>query len=548
MVLIPLFLCGGAREAFVIDRRRRKGGACAETRVEMAVVRGLAAVGALLALAACETLNVPSSVSQIQAWWRTTGVLAADNMEGRDTGSPGYDRAAQYVAERYAAAHLLPGGDNGTYFQRINFAETSVVEDGTTLTVRFANRRTRNLKFLQEVSVTPTWDMATRLDAPMLFRGYCAASDMSRAVRGAVVVCFGARRAGQTTAAGRVEAATRAGAVAIINVDDPGFTEEPSRWPVAYARTVVFADGDKPHAIPVLRLSSQTFQELADAAGRHGAEILDAGAHGRALRKWEFRARLAARFATQERTFVSTNVIGVLPGTDAALAKEPVLLGAHLDGYGHGTPVDGDALYNGALDDAAYVATLITFADIRAGQGFRRPLTFAAFTGEEKGLLGSRYLAAHPTEAAPAPVAVLNMDQLRPLYPLTILTTLGLDDSTLGQDVRDVATPMGIEVRADHEPQRNLLRRTDHWPFMQRGVPAVSFLFGFDPGGEAEARYHDWYARRYHAPQDDMSTPIDFDAQDKFHRFYFALTEKVANADAGPQWLPDSPNRPQTSH
>ena len=142
-------------------------------------------------------------------------------------------------------------------------------------------------------------------------------------------------------------------------------------------------------------------------------------------------------------------------------------------------------------------------------------------------------------------MAVLNLDQLRPLYPLKILTTLALDDSTLGQTVRDVAGPMGISVRGDLEPDRNLLRRSDHWPFMQIGVPAVSFLFGFDDTDPvASAAYRDWYQHRYHAPQDDLSTPIDFQAQADFHLFYFALVEAVANADARPAWRADSPHRP----
>lgn len=142
-------------------------------------------------------------------------------------------------------------------------------------------------------------------------------------------------------------------------------------------------------------------------------------------------------------------------------------------------------------------------------------------------------------------MAVLNLDQLRPLYPLKILTTLALEDSTLGQTVRDVAGPMGITVRADLEPERGLLRRTDHWPFMRIGVPAVSFLFGFDAAdANAAAAYRDWYENRYHAPQDDMSTPIDFQAQADFHRFYFALIEAVADADAKPSWAANSPHRP----
>ena len=174
-------------------------------------------------------------------------------------------------------------------------------------------------------------------------------------------------------------------------------------------------------------------------------------------------------------------------------------------------------------------------------------MIFAAFTGEEKGLLGSRWLADHPTPQAPLPVAVINLDQLRPLYPLTILTTMALDDSTLGQTVRDIAGPMGIEVRPDLEPERGLLRRSDHWPFMQKGVPAVSFIFGYDPGTEAERRYREWYTTRYHLPQDDMTTPIDHEAAGAFNRFFFTLTERVANADAPPQWLPDSPYRPRNA-
>ena len=495
------------------------------------------------ALGACVSDRATAPDSQTAEWWRTTAALSNDGMEGRDTGSPGYERAAAYVADRFTRARLRPAGDNGTFFQHVNFEDVEVTSAGTTLAVRRADGATRTLGFLQEVTVSPTWDMAQTLDAPLVFRGYCAPSDMS-GVRGAVVVCFGARRTGQTSATSRLEAATAAGAVAIVNVDDLGFAMEPARWPVAYARAVVFADGERPHSIPVLRLSAPAFTDIANASGQNAGDILARGARGAPMPSFDFGARLEAHFATRTRSYTSENVVGVLPGTDPAFANQPVLLSAHLDGYGYGTPVNGDNLYNGALDDAAYVATLITFADQRRGRGFRRPLIIAAMTGEEKGLLGSRWMAAHPTAAAPTPIAVLNLDQLRPLYPLTILTTLGLDDSTLGQTVRDVARPLGIEVRADLEPERNLLRRTDHWPFMQRGVPAVSFLFGFNPGTEAEVRYHDWYLHRYHAPQDDIGTPIDFGAQAKFHRFYFALAEVVANADEPPRWLPNSPNRP----
>lgn len=495
---------------------------------------------AALALGACASTSSGARDAQTVAWWRTTAALSGDDMEGRDTGSPGYDRAAAYVADRFHRAGLAPAGDNGTYFQRLSLHDVEVVNEGTSFTVS-AGGATRTLGFLHDISVTPTQDMPARIEGPLLFRGFCAPSDMN-GVRDAIVVCFGARRPDQTTAASRLEAATAAGAIGVINVDDPGFTVEPARWPLAYARSVAVTGlSELPRSIPAMRMSAEAFAALA---GAPGATALAQGARGEAMQPFDLQARLEAHFATRTRSYASNNVLAVLPGTDPALANQPVLVIAHLDGYGYGTPVEGDSLYNGALDDAAYVATLITLADARHGRGFRRPVIFAAVTGEEKGLLGSRWLAANPTPQAPAPVAVLNLDQLRPLYPLTILTTLALDDSTLGQTVRSIAEPMGIQVRRDLEPERGLLRRSDHWPFMQRGVPSVSFLFGVDPGTEAHARYIDWYQRRYHAPQDDLGTPIDFEAQAQFHRFYFALVEAVANADAPPQWLPDSPYRP----
>lgn len=508
-----------------------------------AMERFVVLVCTALALNACASAG--GMTAQTAAWWSTTEVLSSDAMEGRDTGSAGYDRAAAYVAERFESAGLRPAGDNGTYFQNIAFQDIEVVSDGTSFNVHFFSGAPRALRFLHDISVTPGWSLPERIEAPLVYRGYCTPSDLTN-VRGAVVSCFGARRTGQPTAAEQVEAATAAGAVGVMRVDDMGFTIEPPRWPLAYARTVVLASTSaRPRTIPSLRLSAPAFTALADASGQDGSDILARGARGEPMAHFDFPARFEARFATRERSYSSANVLGVLPGTDPALADEPVLLIAHLDGYGYGTPVNGDNLYNGALDDAAYVATLITFADERAGRGFRRPVIFAAVTGEEKGLHGSRWLAAHPTPAAARPVAVLNLDQLRPLYPLRILTTLALEDSTLGQTVRDIAGPMGIEVRGDLEPERNLLRRTDHWPFMQIGVPAVSFLFGFDASdAEAAAAYRDWYENRYHAPQDDVTTPIVFEAQADFHRFYFALAERVANADERPQWLESSPHRP----
>jgi Zn-dependent M28 family amino/carboxypeptidase len=170
----------------------------------------------------------------------------------------------------------------------------------------------------------------------------------------------------------------------------------------------------------------------------------------------------------------------------------------------------------------------------------KRSLLFCAFTGEEKGLLGSNYFVEHPTVPLSQLAADINLDQLRPLFPLRILTALAIDDSSLGAVARKIGTEMGIELRPDAEPERNLLRRADHYPFLRAGVPAIDFIFGYDAGTDAERRYREWYQVRYHRPQDDLMQPIDFDAAAKFNQFFYTLTQAVADLPERPSLNSDS--------
>jgi len=234
----------------------------------------------------------------------------------------------------------------------------------------------------------------------------------------------------------------------------------------------------------------------------------------------------------------SDNIAAVLPGSDPALADQYLVLSAHLDGYGIGEPWNGDRIYNGAFDDAAYVATLIDLAEKlhASGKKLKRSLLFLVVTGEEKGLLGSRYFAAHPTIPKAKLAADINLDQLRPIFPLKILTTLALDESSLGETVKGVAEPMGIRIQADPEPERRLLTRSDHYSFMQIGVPSVGFVFGYEKGSPEETVYRHWYAERYHSPADDISQPWDPAAAAKFNDFFGRLVEAVCNAPERPKW------------
>ncbi len=509
------------------------------------------ATGALVALAAFAAAGAGHAAAptlpdaDTRAWWAITSNLASDAREGRDTGSAAYEAAARWTAERFRRAGLKPAGDNGTYLQSVPMRQVEVDPATARVEVVAPDGARRRLGFLQEIDVAASESLPATLSADMAFRGYCGAADMTGDLKGKLVVCFGNRHRGAPLGAERIASARKAGAVGVITVDDAAFSLEPPRWPSAYSRTVTLktdaaADPARPELV-LLRLSDQAFAPLIAGSGQDAAAILKAGAMLKPLPSFDLPGRLELAFQTRARDIASPNVLGLLPGTDPRLAKEVVVVSAHLDGYGFGSPVAGDNLYNGAFDDAAYVATLIRLAERRAGKGLRRTVLFAAFTGEEKGLLGARWFTAHPTVARADLAADINLDQLRPLFPLKILTQHAIDLSTLGETTRGVATRMGIEIRPDLEPERNLLRRADQWPFLEIGVPATAFIFGFDPGTEAEARYRTWYQDRYHKPADDLGQPFDPEAARDFNRFFYRLTAAVANQTERPRMLKPLP-------
>jgi Zn-dependent M28 family amino/carboxypeptidase len=501
------------------------------------------------------------------AWWHTTEALSGDAMEGRDTGSAAYQRAAEYVAMRFKAAGLLPAGDDGTYFQSVPMHEVQVEPAGSSFVVERPGGELR-LGFLQEITVAASETALREGVGAMAFRGYCGKEAMTD-VAGKMVVCFGTQRMGLPTGRERVANARAAGALGVVNVDDPYFTIEPPRWPYAYARSVTLREtgagagaAEKP-MLPGMRLSAEAFAKLLAGSGKDAAEILRLGGAKEALPNFEIPGRLRVRLKLSTRNFSSPNVLAVRPGSEEKLAGQDVVVAAHLDGYGYGTPVHGDNLYNGALDDAAYVALLIQMADdLKVGaaghdglsdagggaidKGIRlastkRSILFCAFTGEEKGLLGSSWFVQHPTVPVGELAADINLDQLRPLFPLKILTAEAVNETTLGATARAVGKGMGIEIREDREPERGLLRRADQYPFLRIHVPAISFIFGYDPGTDAERRYREWYEVRYHRPQDDLTQPMDFQAAERFDVFFYRLVETVADAPVRPSILPESP-------
>jgi hypothetical protein len=492
------------------------------------------AVVALMTIGAAQPKLDPDTA----AWWRTTAQLSNDSMEGRDTGSAAYLRAAKLVAAKFEAAGLKPAGEAGSWFQNVPMHEVRV-------TKAIVHVGKVPLRFLHDLTISPNSGTPARVDAPLAYGGYCSAGALGD-VRGRIVICHGTHKAGLPDAGEREKAARAAGAAGILTIADPGFTVEPPRWPYAYARTVTLAD-ERADADSFLKmtLNAASLDKLLAGNGRNAAALIASGSAGKPLPSFALRERMTATFAIAQREIASPNVLAMLPGSDPKLADQAIVLSAHLDGYGYGEPVNGDRLYNGALDDAAYVALLIRLAERRHGQAYRRPILFAAWTGEEKGLLGSRWYVAHPTVPLSRIAANINLDQLRPIFPLKLLTVHAIGDTSLGDDVRAVANGMGIQVQADPEPERNLLRRSDHWPFLQAGIPATGFVFGYRPGSKSEAIYRQWYRTGYHKPQDDLKQPMDFIAAGDFNRFFYKLVDRVADDPAPPAWKPGSPLAPQ---
>lgn len=483
-------------------------------------------------------------------WWSHVQVLAADDMEGRDTGSQGYRRAARYVVGQFERAGLKPAGVSG-YYQpvplralRVRTAQSSIL--------LLRGETSTPLRLNQQITITPRTGLPPEIKASLIFAGYgLSEQDLEGLdVRDTIAVVFAGTRAGASNtpraqiAAERTRILTRAGVRGVLSIDNPRAIEPP-RWPAAYSTTMAIDGADRgqaPSTVLTMRFNPAHAEELFQGSRHSFAEILDLAAAGKPLPHFALPDSLLVRIHVDEETFSSDNILAALPGSDPVLSNEYVAVSAHLDGYGIGEPVNGDRIYNGALDDAACVANLIELAvDLhRSGTRLRRSLLFAVFTGEEKGLLGSNYFVAHPTVPKERLAADINLDYLRPIFPLNILTTLGLEESTLGDTVRRVAEPLGIRIQADNEPERGLFRRSDQYNFIRNGVPGVAFIFGYENGSPQEAIYRKWYAERYHRPSDDLNQPVDMAAAAKFHQLFGRLVEAVANAEERPRWSSSS--------
>jgi hypothetical protein len=499
---------------------------------------------ALAASACIATLHATSPTADTARWWGHIRALANDGMEGRDTGSRGYQRAAQYVVDALKRAGARPGNGD-SYYQPVPLHVVRFRAD-TSEARLVRGAATRPLAWNRHIRVAASPSLPPTIDAPMVFIG-SAGWERDVDVTGKLVVQLAPPPAAPRTR-DAMFTRTPPGAVGLVAIDNLD-TLEPRRWPVQYSVAMTIR-GQAPAAYNGLTIAwnPAAAEWLFEESGHTYRELKALWDEGKPLPNFNLQSSFRATMRVEEADLESPNIVATIPGSDPVLGQEHLVLSAHLDGYGFGEPwqtspsAKPDRIYNGAFDDAAMVATLIDFAQrLRdASTRFRRSITLAIFTAEEKGLLGSLYFTDHLPVARDRVVANVNLDQVRPLFPLKQLTAIAVDDSTLGDTVRRVAGGMGLRIQADPEPWRNLMRRADNWNFMQIGVPATGFVLAPEKGGSDEAIYKEWYARRYHTPLDDLDQPWDPTAAAAFHEFFGKVVTALANDDERPRWKPGS--------
>jgi Zn-dependent M28 family amino/carboxypeptidase len=496
-------------------------------------------------------------------WWNHVKVLADDNMEGRETGSAGLRRAEAYIVQQLTQAGLTAAGSQG-FYQPVEILERQIDEKHSTAALVHAGTagKTEPLVLGEDAYFNLRSELTTReVTAPLVFVGYGLQIPETKLdelagldLHGKIVVYLAGSPADVPTALSahyqsmseRWKALRAAGALGIIAIPNPASMDIPwSRMSLNRAHPAMELAAPDLQETPGLEMALTFNPERAEKlfAGSPStfAAIAALGKDRKPLPHFALAASLRAQASVKRTKVESANVVARLPGTDPALQNENVVLSAHVDHLGIGEAINGDRIYNGAMDDGSGSALLLDMAaNLAKSARGRRSILFVFVTGEEKGLLGSKYFAAHPTVALPSIVADVNVDMFLPIVPLRILKVQGIAESDLGDRVAAIAQGLGVKAAADPEPLRNGFIRSDQYSFIRHGIPAIKLDVGFELGTPEQKIFKDWLTARYHAPSDDLNQPVDLGAAALYEEITRQLLLEVANADARPAWKPDS--------
>ena len=493
-----------------------------------------------------------------------TSTLSSPAFEGRGTGQPGADRAAQYLADRFAKIGLKPAGENGTYLQAIKFKSAQVLAE-TSVKVGDAV-----LKHGDDYVILPPFT-SDQVDAAggVVFAGFGVVSpELKRDdlagldLKGKVVIILSGQPDGVDAAAWRraTNPQVRAvnifgrGAVAMI-VGNAGSAAQPFATIANYLsrRRVSLASAPAPmfKIPPVLIVSDAAMEKFFAGLEMTYAQTFAKAKTGDTVsRDLGKTATLALRIKRDDTT--SSNVVGVLEGSDSKLKEEAVVFSAHYDAYG----IESDGrIFPGAADNALGVGTITSVAEAlvkafpKPAARPRRSIIFLAVTGEEYGLFGAEHWVGHPTWPLEKVAADINFDGIgTEIYgPVKRVVGFGAEHSDLGTIFEDVAGATGNIVTPDPMPEENAFVRSDHYAFVKKGVPALMLLGG--PAGDVSAwipRAKKWLETDYHSPSDTVKPDWNWTGPQTLARLGMIMGLRVANADAMPAWRTTSPfNKPR---
>ena len=514
-----------------------------------------------LGVATLAQQTAPPSHFDGNSWWAHVKVLADDSLEGRNTGSEGLKKAQAYAVEQLQKAGLEPAGVNG-FYQPIRFTQFQVDESKSSLAL-VSKGKAEPLSFADDAFISSRATRSTvYLEAPLVFVGYglkipekkldeLAGLDLNGKVAvylaGSPADVPTALSAHYQTAGERWKSLHAAGVIGTITIFNPASMDIP--WSRISANhnepSMDLADPEfleTPGQQIGVACNPASAEKLFAGSGHTFAEIAALGKDRKPLPHFPLSVSLSAKAAIETSPVETANLVAKLPGSDPTLKNEYVVLSAHIDHVGIGAPINGDKIYNGAMDDGSgSAAVLDVAANLKAHpEEAKRSILFLLVTAEEKGLLGSKYFAAHPTVPIKSIVADINMDMFLPIVPLKILTIQGIDESDLGPRAVAIAQSMGVKPIADPEPLRNRFIRSDQYSFIKKGVPSVKVDVGFELGTPEQKVFKDWLTNRYHAPSDDVNQPVDLKTAAGYEEFTRRLLLETANAAARPEWNKDS--------
>jgi len=516
----------------------------------------------VLAALAATPLSAQTRPQQETAIRAHVEFLADDAMLGRDSFTPEYRIAANYVATQLMAAGVQPGGDDGSYFQNIDFQATMPAAPGEMAITRAGKRQA--LTFGEDFVGAVNPRIADfRLSGNVVFVGYGVVDpdigwDDYRGldVRDKIVAVLAGgpaklaseKRAHFSSRAAKSLAALARGAKGIVLIDsiadDAGYSvarraanwQRPSiSWIAPDGRPDLEA-GDAPSIGTLSRAGaaklfagSPLSWAAVDAAERSGA-AMPTGALG---------VSVEARQRIETARMESANVVGVIPGSDPKLAGEQVVVTAHLDHLGVEDMAEddpkADRINNGAIDNAIGIAMMIEIAREfrRSGKPPRRTIVFTAVTAEEVGLLGSEYYARHPSVPG-IMIANINLDMPIMTYDFRDIIAYGAERSSIGTSLRRILEREALALTPDPVPEENYFVRSDHYSFVKAGVPSIYLDAG--PAGPGKAATQDFIDNHYHQVSDQTDLPIDWTAARRFMAIHYALAREIADADQRPAW------------